>query len=56
MLVWVNEPLHSTGTPAGYKPRAGSINNPCGHLRSLRLMDYPVPGYVRVESVLFLAG
>ncbi len=34
--------------------RAGSFNNPCGRLRSLGLVDYPEPGYVKAEPVLFL--
>ena len=42
-----------TAHAAGYTPGAGSFNNPCGRLRSLGLVDYPEPGYVKAEPVLF---
>jgi hypothetical protein len=38
---------------AGYAP-GGAFNNPMGRLRSMGLVDYPQPGYVVAESLLFL--
>jgi hypothetical protein len=38
---------------AGYAP-GGAFNNPLGRLRSMGLVDYPQPGYVVAESLLFL--
>jgi uncharacterized protein len=38
---------------AGYAP-SGAFNNPLGRLRSMGLVDYPQPGYVVAESLLFL--
>ena len=38
---------------AGYAT-GGAFNNPLGRLRSMGLVDYPQPGYVVVESLLFL--
>ena len=37
---------------AGYTPGAGSFSNPCGRLRSLGLVHYPGPGYLKTEPVL----
>lgn len=39
---------------AGYEPGGGAFNNPRGRLRSLGLVEYPQPGFVRAASVLFL--
>lgn len=38
---------------AGYAP-GGAFNNPLGRLRSMGLINYPQPGYVVAESLLFL--
>jgi len=38
---------------AGYAT-GGAFNNPLGRLRSMGLVDYPQPGYVVAESLLFL--
>ena len=37
------------------QPTGGYFNN-LGALRSLGLIDYPEPGYVKAEPVLFLEG
>jgi len=39
---------------SGYTPGSGGFNNPCGKLRTLGLIDYPTPGHVRAEDLLFL--
>jgi len=39
---------------AGYTPGSGGFNNPCGRLRTLGLVDYPQPGFVRAQDLLFL--
>lgn len=41
-------------TSAGYTPGSGGFNNPCGRLRSLGLVDYPQPGMIAAQPVLFL--
>lgn len=38
---------------AGYTPGAGSFNNPRGRLRTLGLIDYPVPGQCVARALLF---
>jgi hypothetical protein len=39
---------------SGYAPDGGAFNNPMGRLHSMGLVDYPQPGYVVAESLLFL--
>lgn len=39
---------------AGYSAGSGGYNNLLGSLRSLGLIDYPSPGWVIAESVLFI--
>jgi hypothetical protein len=38
---------------AGYAP-GGAFNNPLGRLRSMGLVNYPQPGYVAADPLLFL--
>ena len=37
----------------GYVPRSGGFNNPCGRLRTLGLVEYPQPGKVVAQDILF---
>lgn len=39
---------------AGYSPDGSAFTNPLGALRSLGLIDYPSPGHVKAEPILFL--
>lgn len=39
---------------SGYKHGTGTFNNILGQLRSLGLADYPTPGQVRAEDLLFI--
>ena len=39
---------------AGYEPKGGQFNNTRGSLRTLGLILYPTPGWVRAEDLLFL--
>lgn len=39
---------------SGYAENTGSFNNTKGKLRTLGLIDYPSPGQVRAEDVLFI--
>lgn len=45
----------SLGEQTGYSAHSGNFNNILGSMRSLGLVDYPSPGYVRAEDVLFVA-
>ena len=38
---------------AGYAPSSGGYNNPRGRLRTLGLVNYPQPGYVQANGLLF---
>ena len=38
---------------SGYLPGTGNFNNILGKLRKLELIDYPDPGMVKAESILF---
>lgn len=42
------------GQSAGYSATSGGFNNLVGSLRSLGLIDYPRPGYVKAEDILFI--
>ena len=39
---------------AGYQVTSGAFKNPLGNLRTLGLIDYPSPGRVKAQAVLFL--
>jgi hypothetical protein len=41
---------------ASYTPNTGGYNNPRGRLRSLGLVEYPAPGQVRANDLLFPEG
>lgn len=38
----------------GYSANSGNFNNILGKMRTLGIIEYPAPGYVRAEDVLFL--
>lgn len=44
----------SLGEATDYSPSSGNFNNILSRLRSLGLIDYPTPGWVRAEDVLFI--
>lgn len=38
----------------GYTPGSGGFNNPRGRLRTLGLVEYPQPGFVKARDILFV--
>lgn len=47
-------PKQDLADAVGYSAGSGNFNNILGGLRSLGLIDYPTPGWVVAESVLFI--
>lgn len=47
-------PKETCADLAGYTTGGGAFNNPLGRLRSMGLVEYPQPGWVKASSLLFL--